>query len=65
MEGQLQNVAVRSYPLLELPIGVVDSIVCKTLDEVEQRVPAINYPPEQVIHYNSYSSNGNEHSSFL
>uniref|UniRef100_A0A0K8SS19 Lipid storage droplets surface-binding protein 1 n=1 Tax=Lygus hesperus TaxID=30085 RepID=A0A0K8SS19_LYGHE len=49
VEGRLASVVVNSFPLLELPIGVVDSLVCKTLDEVEQRVPAINYAPEQLM----------------
>ncbi|KAF6204229.1 hypothetical protein GE061_002569 [Apolygus lucorum] len=49
VEGRLTSMVVKSFPLLELPIGVVDSLVCKTLDEVEQRVPAINYPPEQLM----------------
>lgn len=36
-------------PLLEVPLTVVDTIVCKGLDTVQQRVPVINYPPEKII----------------
>nr|AHA90810.1 lipid storage droplet binding protein 1 [Eurygaster maura] len=38
-----------AMPLLELPLTVVDNIVCKGLDTVQQRVPVINYPPEKII----------------
>lgn len=51
MEGSIQRAIDRSLiavPMIEMPLSIVDTIVCRRLDTIEQRVPAINYPPEVV-----------------
>jgi hypothetical protein len=35
-------------PLIETPLYIVDQILCKGLDKVEDRVPAITYPTQMV-----------------
>lgn len=37
--------------MFEQPILIVDSLLCKSLDTLEQRVPVINYSPEVVRHH--------------
>jgi len=34
--------------VMERPIAVIDSILCKSLDIVEERVPLVTLPPGQV-----------------
>lgn len=36
--------------LFEQPILIVDSILCKSLDVVEQKVPLVHYSPEVIYH---------------
>uniref|UniRef100_A0A8D9A2S3 Lipid storage droplets surface-binding protein 1 n=2 Tax=Cacopsylla melanoneura TaxID=428564 RepID=A0A8D9A2S3_9HEMI len=36
--------------MFEQPIMIVDSLLCKSLDSLEQRVPVINYSPEVLYH---------------
>ena len=36
---------------LELPIQVLDKIVCKSLDVVEHQVPSIHLTPEKVFDF--------------
>lgn len=43
------DTSLNALPMLELPLTVMDNIVCKGLDTVQQRVPAINYPPEKIL----------------
>lgn len=43
------DTSLSALPMLELPLTVMDNIVCKGLDTVQQRVPAINYPPEKIL----------------
>ncbi|XP_014273197.1 lipid storage droplets surface-binding protein 1 [Halyomorpha halys] len=43
------DTSFNALPMLELPLTVMDNIVCKGLDTVQQRVPAINYPPEKIL----------------
>lgn len=48
VEGSIQRVIDKSLiavPIIEMPLTIVDTIVCKSLDSIEQRIPAINYPP--------------------
>ncbi|XP_014256268.1 lipid storage droplets surface-binding protein 1-like isoform X2 [Cimex lectularius] len=52
VEGGLHLAVEKSLvavSLFEFPLFIVDNIVCKSLDSVEQRVPAINYPPELLL----------------
>jgi hypothetical protein len=34
--------------VLERPIALIDSLLCKSLDVVEERVPVVTLPPYQV-----------------
>uniref|UniRef100_A0A224XNT9 Putative lipid storage droplet-1 n=1 Tax=Panstrongylus lignarius TaxID=156445 RepID=A0A224XNT9_9HEMI len=48
VEGSIQRVidtSLIAVPLIEMPLTIVDTIVCKSLDSIELRIPAINYPP--------------------
>ncbi|XP_073990049.1 lipid storage droplets surface-binding protein 1-like isoform X2 [Rhodnius prolixus] len=52
VEGSIQRAIDRSLiavPMIEMPLSIVDTIVCRSLDTIEQRVPAINYPPEVLL----------------
>uniref|UniRef100_A0A023F7G9 Putative lipid storage droplet-1 n=1 Tax=Triatoma infestans TaxID=30076 RepID=A0A023F7G9_TRIIF len=52
VEGSIQRVidtSLIAVPIIEMPLTIVDTIVCKSLDTIEQRIPAINYPPEVLL----------------
>jgi len=35
-----------AFPFIQVPIAVLDTIICKGIEQIEQRVPAINYSTE-------------------
>jgi perilipin-2 len=50
-EGSLQVAFETTLPaviVLERPITLLDSLLCKGLDVVEERVPLVTLPPGQV-----------------
>ncbi|KAK9507532.1 hypothetical protein O3M35_007368 [Rhynocoris fuscipes] len=52
VEGGIQTAIDKTLiaaPIIEMPLNIVDSLMCKSLDTIEHRVPAINYPPEQLL----------------
>lgn len=52
-EESLKTIAVSSAPVVELflekPLTSVDRLICKSLDIVENQVPAINLPPQMIF----------------
>lgn len=39
------------HPYAETPITAADSLLCKGLDVLESKVPAVRMPPEEVSHF--------------
>ncbi|XP_067011188.2 uncharacterized protein [Anabrus simplex] len=51
-ESSVQVAVTISRPFVnvfEKPIGLVDGLVCKSLDLVEEKVPVITFPPELIV----------------
>lgn len=51
MEGYVLAAAEAFQPAVKLfngPIGVVDRVICRSIDFVETKVPSIYLPPEMV-----------------
>ncbi|XP_075217138.1 lipid storage droplet-1 isoform X3 [Lycorma delicatula] len=44
------EITLPAVSYLEAPLHTVDNIICRSLDIVEERVPAINYPPKVIYH---------------
>lgn len=50
-ESTINDVAEKTLPLaskIDKPLHVVDGILCKSLDFVEEKVPAVKLPTDQV-----------------